>query len=31
MKHKKKRRNVRALRGANSDRAENLRCTLEYE
>ena len=31
IEHKKKRRNGRALRGANSDRAENLRCTLEYE
>jgi len=31
IQHKKKRRNGRTLRGANSDRAENLRCTLEYE
>jgi len=29
--HKKEGRNWRALRGANSDRAENLRCALEYE
>jgi len=29
IKHKKKRRNGRALRGANRDRAENLRRTLE--
>ena len=29
IKHKKKRRNGRALRGANHDRAENLRHTLE--
>ena len=31
IEHKKKRRNWRTLRGANSDRAKNLRCTLEYE
>jgi len=31
IKHKKKRRNGRALRGAKSDRAGNLRCTLEYK
>jgi len=31
VEHKKERRNRRALRGANSDRAENLRCALEYE
>jgi len=29
LKHKKKRRNGRALRGANRDRAENYRRTLE--
>jgi len=31
IKHKKKRRNRRALRGANRDRAENLRRVLENE
>jgi len=31
IKHKMERRNQRALRGANSDRAENLRSALEYE
>jgi len=31
IKHKKERRNRRALRSTNSDRAENLRRTLEYE
>jgi len=31
IKHKKKRRTRRALRGANSDRAENIRRALEYE
>ena len=31
IEHKQKRRNGRALSGANSDRGENLRCTLEYE
>jgi len=31
IKHKKKRRNRRPMRGANSDWAESLRCTLEYE
>jgi len=30
-KHKKERRNQRALRSANSDRAENLSHALEYE
>jgi len=29
IKHKKERRNRSALRGANSDRAEHLRCALE--
>ena len=31
IKLKKERRNRRALRSANSDRAENLRCALEDE
>jgi len=31
IKHKKERRNRRALRSANSDRAESLRRALEYE
>ena len=31
IKHKNEMRNRRALRSANSDRAENLRRTLEYE
>ena len=31
IEHKQTRRNGRALSGANSDGAENLRCTLEYE
>ena len=31
VKHKKERRNWRALRGANSERAENLRRSLENE
>jgi len=31
IKHKKERRDRRALRRANSDRAENLRRALEYE
>ena len=31
IEHKKERRNRRALRGANSDWAEDLRCALEYE
>jgi len=31
IKHKQKRRNWRALRGTNGDRAEELRCALEDE
>jgi len=31
IRHKQERRNWRALRAANSDRAENLRRALEYE
>jgi len=31
VKHKKKRRYRRALRGANRDRAESRRCALEYD
>ena len=31
IKHKQERRHGRALRGANSDRAENLGRALEYE
>jgi len=31
IKHKKERRNRRALRSTNSDRAENLSRALEYE
>jgi len=31
IKHEEKRRNRGAMRGANSDRAKDLRCTLEDE